>query len=229
MKEECLLHLEHAADVFISSERREPRRFEKAILAVSMALPAIRVKDDPERFNAIPNLDALLRFKASLSDLHHRIATGQVEPTRRLTEVIMAMGYDHLTNYFLGYHKQELFEELPQSTINVFTSVRRKVGSFVRDARTKLQEALASGAYRIHFCRSCSSQAFIFPKVVPRDHMKMPDIRGECYLCQYQGKVRVCASCTNPFFPSAAATVDGTDDPGETRCGACRTKGEAES
>jgi len=221
MKEECLLHLERAADVFITSERREPRRFEKAILAISMAIPVIRVQDSPETFGRIPNLEALVRFKSILSDLHHRIAKGDEDPDRRLCEIVMAMGYDHLANYFLGLHQEELFQELPKSTLNGFTSVRRTVGSFVRDARNKLQSALASGAYKITFCRNCSSQAFIFPKVVQRDHMDIPDIRGECYLCSYKGRVRICRDCANPFFPIGSKSVK---DGGLPSCPACRRK-----
>ena len=221
MKEECLLHLERAADAFTTSERREPRRFEKAVLAISMAIPAVRIQDDPDGYGRIPNLEALIRFKSILSDLHHRIVKGDEDPDRRLSEIVMAMGYDHLANFFLGFHQQELFQELPKATLNVFTSIRRKVGSFVREARNKLQSSLASGAYKITYCRNCSSQAFIFPKIVQRDHEEVPDIRGECYLCGYKGRVRLCRVCANPFFPLSAKPVK---EGGIPNCAACRRK-----
>ena len=165
----------------------------------------------------------MLRFKATLSELHHRIAKGTVEPNRRLTEVVMAMGYDHLANYFLGYLELELYQQPPQACLNVFSSIRRKVGTFVRQARDKLQSALASGAYKMHFCRDCSSQAFLYPKTVQRDFMQMPDIGGECLLCNFKGKIRLCKDCNAGFFPRHA-TEDAPEAEQERLCIACRLK-----
>ena len=226
MKEECLLNLERAADVFITSERREPRRFEKAVLAVSMAIPPLRVQEETEAYEQVPNLDALIRFKTIISDLHRRVVKGDEDPDRRLSEIIMAMGYDHLANFFLGYYKKELYQELAPPTLNVFTSIRRKVGNFVREARSKLQKSLSSGAYKITYCRNCSSQAFIYPKMVQRSLEDLPDIQGECYLCAYKGRVRVCRSCEAPFFPLSSKPVK---EGGIRHCPPCRRKEETKT
>jgi len=207
MQEECLLQLEQAADAFITSERRSDRRFEKTILALSMATPLIRLNEDPDgKYAQIANVDALIRFKTVLTNLHHRIAKGDKKPDRRLCEILMAMGYDHLANFFLGYYKKELAKELPLITEDVFGSIRRKVGVYVREVRGKLQDKLASSAHQIIHCNNCSSQAFIFPKVIRRDGVSQPDTPGECYLCKSAGKVRICQGCEEPFFP---ADIDG--------------------
>jgi hypothetical protein len=217
MQEESLLHLEQAGDAFITSERRSTRRFEKTILAISMATPLVRLDDDPEgKFKEVANIDALIRFKSVLTNLHHRIAKGEEVPDRRLCEIVMAMGYDHLANFFLGYYKKELSKELPEITENIFASIRRKVGVYVREVRTKLQERLASGAHQIIHCHNCSSQAFIFPKVIRRDGISQPDTPGECYLCNSKGRVRICTACEEAFFPS---DVNGKK---LTVCGWCK-------
>ena len=222
MQEESLLHLEQAADVFITSERRCPRRFDKTILAVSMATPLIRLNDDPDgKFRQVANVEALIRFKTVLTNLHHRIAKGEQTPDRRLCEIVMAMGYDHLANFFLGYYQKELSRELPPVTEEVFASIRRKVGVYVREVRAKLQEKLASSAHKIIHCNNCSSQAFIYPKVIRRDGIEQPDTPGECYLCLSKGRVRICKGCEEAFFPVDANELK------DTMCLWC--KGDSES